>query len=406
MSGSNRTGQKPGLRVSRWVAVASLSLVTLFGCASIIGLDDYTVAGGGAAGSAGAPSGDAGEGGAPDQAGSAGASNGGRAGASTGGRAGASTGGGPVGEAGEAGAGPTPVPAIVGCDGVTEFQPVAEIVQSCILRAGCNPNFTPVRSISTCVTYDTQQALPGESCNLHSKTCADYEDCEHIGVAKDDLCGGTLKTRCQDNLAINCDNYQTDQFFDCNALGGTCATYTYSNNKVYADCKLDVAPDTCTGLSDDTLFYCHAAAGKDDLRYYCWENEAYGASCSSLAYCSGDATAGDATCYYNLPTCAGSSTTCKNNIANVCSTGSLFKYDCGAVGLTCGITSGTEYCFAPGCKAADVDTNCEESCSDDGSELTFCYGGAPFTVKCADYGFTQCEAGTDDNDVPFASCRF
>jgi hypothetical protein len=91
----------------------------------------------------------------------------------------------------------------------------------------------------------------------------------------------------------------------------------------------------------------------------------------------------------------------------VCSDHALFKYDCGAVGLGCNITSSTEYCLAPGCKAADVDTNCQESCSADGSSLTFCYGGAPYTVKCSDYGFTQCLDGTDpDTSKPFAACRF
>ena len=48
----------------------------------------------------------------------------------------------------------------------------------------------------------------------------------------------------------------------------------------------------------------------------------------------------------------------------------------------------------------------QDSCSDDGTQLTFCYGGTPYTVTCADYGFTQCLAGKDDSGAPFAGCRF
>ena len=96
----------------------------------------------------------------------------------------------------------------------------------------------------------------------------------------------------------------------------------------------------------------------------------------------------------------------KGNIANDCSGGSLFKYSCGTVGLSCAVTTGTEYCLAPGCTAADVDTGCTESCSDDGTQLTFCYGGAPYTVTCSDYGFTQCLSDTSDTGTPFAACRF
>ncbi|MES1178246.1 MAG: hypothetical protein ABUL62_28245 [Myxococcales bacterium] len=398
---------KQPTRWARSLSVASLSLVTLFGCASIIGLDDYTVAGqggsagqgahAGKAGSTGSDAGETGEGGDLGQAGDtaqAGASSGGTAG-----KAGSSSGEG--GEGGQV----IELPPIVGCDGKTTFQPNNQIVTSCLIRAGCSPYTTPLRNISTCVTYDTQQALPGETCTRSATTCAEYEECEHVGIAGDDLCGGSKVTRCQGNIAVNCDNYAINQFTDCDALGGTCATYDY-NGTIYADCKQDVSPDTnCVGETDDSKHFCHSSPGKDDLRYYCWEGEAYGQSCSSLAYCDGDQTIGDSSCYYNLPTCSGSSVTCKSNVANVCSDGSLLKYDCGSVGLTCGVTLGKDYCFAPGCKAADVDDNCTESCSTDGNKLNFCYGGAPFTVDCADYGFTHCESGEDDDGIPFAACR-
>lgn len=380
----------------RVLALGCALLVSFFGCSSIIGLGDYKVAG----------------------------SGGGSMGANTGGEAGQ----GPSNEAGQGGAGNAPSGGsggAVGCDGKSSFTPNEGIVRSCLLRAGCDPTFDPVRTVSQCVTFDTQAALPGETCNLGSKTCADYESCEHIGVAHSDLCGGSKTTRCENGKAINCGNYNgDDRFFDCTALGGNCGTYTYTDNTLYADCTLDVAPDSCVGQPDDDgSYFCHSGGTtSDDLRYFCWGGQAYGSTCTSLAKCEDDAVSvstgdggaggtvtsgGDATCFFNLPNCTTPTVpTCNNGVANDCSQGSLFKYDCSAVGLGCNIDSATEYCLAPGCKAADVDTNCVESCSDDGTQLTFCYGGAPYTVTCSDYGFTQCLTGMDDSGFSFAACRF
>jgi hypothetical protein len=374
-----------------------LSVLGVFGCAQIIGLDEYTVA----------------------QHGSAGASAGGGAGsAGKGDKAGESGAGGQGGESG-GGAGAGERPPLVGCDGKTEIEPNEQIVRSCILRAGCDPTFAPVRTISTCVTYNTQAALPGETCNLTSTSCADYEACEHVGVAHEDLCSAISGgTRCNGDLAINCENYPgDDRFFDCAALGGTCGTFKYQDT-LYADCKLDISPDSCAGMpSTDAKAFCHSGGGKtDDLRYYCWDGQAFGASCSSLASCidtpsdgSSDPSAvGNASCFFDTESCNGpDSVSCSGDMATVCSGGSQFKYNCGSVGLSCSISGKNEYCLAPGCNAADVDVACQESCSDDGSRLTFCYGGAPYTVDCGDYGFKQCSAGTDpDSGRTFAACRF
>jgi hypothetical protein len=389
----------------RALVLAPCAGLALFGCATIIGLDEYTVANhAGAAGLSGAAAGAAGLSGGAAGVGVGLAGSDGALGGAAGAR-GAVQG--------------------VGCDG-TEFQPNEDIVRSCLLRAGCDPTFNPVRTISTCVTYDTQAALPGESCNLHAQTCADFEGCEHLGVAHADLCGGTpdTGTRCQGGKAINCGNYLgDDRFFDCPALGGTCGTLTDSNGLLYADCKLDIAPDSCTGQPNSgASYFCHSHAGQDDLRYYCWGGAAYGASCSSLATCvnnppsagGGEAGAGgaapvlgNATCYFKTEQCSAPATpTCANDVATVCADGALFKYDCGAVGLSCAIDAGSEYCFAPGCKSADVDTNCQETCSADHSSLTFCYGGAPYTVKCSDYGFNGCLSDTGSDGTVFAACRF
>ena len=79
-----------------------------------------------------------------------------------------------------------------------------------------------------------------------------------------------------------------------------------------------------------------------------------------------------------------------------CSGGERFQFDCGSTGLECALES-YAYCLAPGCSGADVD-GCVESCS--GSELTFCYGGAPVTIDCEDYGFDGCKEVGDS----FALC--
>jgi len=354
-----------------------------------------------------------------DESGSAGAAAAGRAGQDgNSGEGGERSDGGPGGEGGDGGSDHSL--AIVGCDGETPFEANAQIVRSCLLRAGCNPTFAPVRTISTCVTFNTQASLAGEACNLTSASCADFEACEHVGVAHEDLCGTqTSGTRCEGDLAINCgNNADSDSFYDCAALGGTCGTLT-SQDVLYADCQLDIGTDSCAGLpSTDATHYCHSGGGKaDDLRYYCWEGQAFGASCSEFASCidtageggaGGAPELGNANCFFHTDSCqGGDAVSCNADVATVCSGGSQFEYNCGSVGLSCSITGQKEHCLAPGCNAADVDFVCQERCSDDGSSLTFCYGGAPLTVDCADYGFTHCASGMDaDSGRTFAACRF
>jgi hypothetical protein len=406
---------QPSKRTFTWgraLALVPLPILALLGCSTLIGLDSYTVGSGGSGGAGGTVSG--------------GGSGGGHAGSGSSGKAGgenAGSGGtsviGAGGEAGVSEAGAGPVNQNVGCDGTTAFVPNESIIRSCILRAGCNPNFNPVRTISECVSKNTQAALPGESCNLSSRTCADYEACEHIGIAHDDLCGAGQVTRCDANSAINCGNYDTDEFLDCKALGGTCGTYTYAvNSLVYADCKLAVTPATfCVGKSDDTAYYCQTGnSTTPDSRYYCYLGQAYGATCGKFATCydTTDTTqtppVPDATCYFNFNAqCTGAdSAMCAGGVAKLCSGGDVINYDCGSVGLDCAVKGTDGYCVAPGCKPVTVD-DCTETCGDDGVTLNFCYGGVPHAVDCTAYGFTTCTPGTKTdsagNDVPFAACR-
>jgi len=379
-----------------------ISLLSVLGCSTIIGLDDYTVAKQGTGGQSGT-GGRSGTGGAGASAGSTGN---GEAGAAGGGELGAATGAGGVGAP----------QAALGCDGQSTFAPEADLIRSCILRAGCTPNIDPVRTISTCVSLNTQAALPGETCNLTSQTCAGYEACEHTGIAHADLCGGTKKTRCDNDVAINCGNYNVDQFFDCAGLGGTCGTYTYApTGEVFADCKLAVTAGACTGVTDITASFCQSGSnGTPDARYYCYGGQAYGQSCGQYASCfdttgaDADSTP-DATCFFNFAeTCIGQpdSAMCSKGVATTCAGEAVIHYDCGSSGLACASAGPNPYCVAPGCTKATVDA-CSESC--DGTKLTFCYGGAPYSVDCTDYGFTSCLEGTmtnsDSSTAPFAACR-
>lgn len=432
---------KRSLVLGRALAVLPVSILAVMGCGTLIGLDSYTVAQGGSGGGlSGAGGGNGGRNGANGGTGGS-AGTGGNAGSSagsgrdSGGRSGAGGSGGGSGGTAVAGttsqggggqAGAPPGPQNVGCDGHTTFVPNDNVIRSCLLRAGCNPNFIPVRTVSECVSKNTQAALPGESCNGSSKTCADYEACEHIGIAHDDLCGGTQTTRCDANgRAINCGNYNVDEFLDCPRLGGTsCGTYTFAGNGLlYADCKVTVTANVCAGLSDDQAYYCQTgSSGVPDSLYFCYGGQAYGSSCTQFATCFDTtppptADAGppkpDASCFFNfLAHCSGlpDSASCSNGVAKVCSAEDIISYDCSSVGLSCAMKPGSTdgYCVAPGCTPLKVD-QCVESCGADGTTLTFCYGGVPYSVDCTAYGFTQCMTGTYKNasevDAPFAACR-
>ncbi len=398
--------------VRRALGPSLVSMLAIAGCAQIIGLDGYSVGSGQSGGSGGRGGSGGTVSGAGGKGGSAGKSGSGPSEAGMTSEAGANEGG---------AAGAAPVKQNLGCDGVTPFLPNENVIRSCVVRAGCSPNFTPVRTISECVSKNTQAALPGESCNLASKTCADYEACEHVGIAHDDLCGGTNVTRCDAaGRAINCGVYNVDQFVDCKAQGYTCATYTYTfsdaTTELIADCEVPLTPATgCVGLSDDTSYYCQPGTStKPDAYYYCYQSQAYGASCGKFASCFDTTTAGgtpDASCFFNFAaSCTGQadSATCNGGVAKTCSSGDVISYDCSSVGLDCAVKGANGYCVAPGCKPATVD-GCVETCGDDGTTLNFCYGGVPHSIDCTAYGFGTCMPGmktnSDGTTLNYAACR-
>jgi hypothetical protein len=410
---SHKLASKRTLTLGRALALLPLSLLAIAGCAQIIGLDGYTVASGGSGGSAGTLT----------NGGSAGTAAGGKAGtggnSATGGAGAPSSAG--ASEAGAAGA--TAPSQSVGCDGLTPFTANENIIRSCILRAGCSPNTVPLRTISECVSKNTQAALPGESCNLTAKSCDDFNACSHFGIAHDDLCGGTKTTRCENGLAINCGNYDVDQFSDCKAQGMTCGTYQYGTSKtLYADCEVPLTPTNgCAGKSDGLAYYCQPGSGSTpDAYYYCYNNQAYGASCGKFASCfdttpaqapDGGVPEPDASCFFNFAaSCTGQpdSAVCNGDVAKTCSSQDVISYDCASVGLSCATKGANGYCVAPGCKPATVDT-CEESCGTDGVTLNFCYGGVPFSIDCTNYGFSTCmsdvKTNSDNTQTTYAECR-
>jgi len=385
------------LGATRAIGLLPFTLLAAVGCAQIIGLGDYTVASdnGGAGGATGGKagtggkSGGAGRGGTTAAAGEAGEQNLG----------------------GQAGAPPNPTGA-VGCDGKTAITVNSQVVRSCVLSASCSP-FYAVRSISECVSNNTQDAFAGERCNLRSKTCADYEACMHVGIAGDDLCPASKSgtNYCAGTKAVSCPSDGSfPSWVDCVGQGATgCGIQSDGT----ADCTLP-AQDCSNSTSTD---YVCSTEAEPKYKYYCADGEAYGIACGDFSYCgyaasnTGDGGAGGATtvetatCYLTAASCAVAGTQCSDNVAKVCTDGGEYDYDCGSVGLTCAVGGKTDassnYCLAPGCKPADVD-GCTESCN--GSSLTFCYGGAPVSVNCVDYGFSSCGTFTSTEGLFYAAC--
>jgi hypothetical protein len=392
---SHIAAPKRGFRASHPLALVAASLITLAGCSQIIGLDGYSVASnnGGSSGTVGTAGtvGSAGTGGTVGTAGT-----GGKGGAV--GTAGTTS---VSGTGGEAGA-PPAITAPLGCDGKTPLTLNDAVIRTCILRVSCDP-FNPVRSISQCVTNNTQDAFAGERCNLKSNTCADYQACEHKGIAGDDLCPSNKADTnyCSGNKAVSCGDVGAfSSWVDCIGLGGTaCGTYTDANG-VEADCKV---AETCTGDAD----YVCSDEATPVYEYQCVAGQAYGFKCGDFAYCDTDST-GAAGCYLSAASCGADSTTCVGNVATVCAGGGQYEYNCGSVGLGCQVgtpdsAGDTNYCLAPGCKPADVN-NCAEFC--DGTKLNLCYGGTQVAVDCTDYGFTGCLDGLTNGDTltSYATC--
>lgn len=363
-----------------------LCLTLGLGCANIAGLsnlkdkdedDDF----GGSSGRGGS----LGKGGSSGIGGSSG-----KGGSDQGGDAGegaTSNSGGSSGSSGSGGTGP------VGCRQPTDLN--EDVIRSCILAESCYP-FAPDVGISNCVTYNVQDAFTGRSCASKAKSCDDILDCNGISVLYPGApveCEDNL-SRCEGNYAVNCGglNDFPPHFIDCATLGGTCSL----RPDEIADC---IVLDSCS--EPDPIDGGNYAVGCDgDNFYYCAGGVGFGQDCQEAGAECVITDDGRAGCYYSVTSCTTDSVSCANGDVVQCSGGARYEFKCSRVGLECAIDQENglsySYCLAPGCTVDDW-LGCEERCS--GSKLTFCYGGAPVTVDCKDYGFDTCKT-----IEPYAIC--
>ena len=276
---------------------------------------------------------------------------------------------------------------VAGCHGNTaSIAANAQVVRSCVLDLACNP-FPASVAVSDCVTLNTQASTPGTRCTAGARTCADFQRCVGFGFAGTDLCAGHTGGRCVGSRAINCESTGASAFEDCAAAGGTCVVSGSGANAI-ADCRV-VA--TCSETDGNT----HCSG---NVSYSCEAGVGFGSSCGAGSYCN----TADGTCLLSGPECEATSDICNGQVDESCSDKNLYRYDCGSVGLGCQTSGGNTWCLAPGCTFADLGS-CTESCS--GSRLTFCYGGAPYTVDCRNFGFASCTAGLSSGGVSnYAKC--
>lgn len=325
-----------------------------------------------------------------------------------------------VGGAGTSGAGGAggapPLGKFVGCDG-TPFEGNEAIVRSCILRVGCMYWNYPADTISRCVSQNAQATYAGTACSLDATTCEDMTACEGTRL-EPTFCGsGATKKEgmyCDGNEIVDCDAF-VPYARDCTKEGGTCHDFGVDLDGKGTTVACSV-PSITTCAATTTEKQCSASG----YSYLCEGDIAYGTKCSNFATVCEDIGSGNG-CYYPLNGCPTEGVTCANGRATWCDGDSKATFDCGSVGLGCE-TSGDYFednnrqCAAPGCTADDI-VACEESC--DGTNLTFCYGGAPITVDCKDYGFKKCKEYdyncTDDyngndcvlvsDDIHYAECE-
>jgi hypothetical protein len=287
------------------------------------------------------------------------------------------------GAAGEAGDGEIDLVPAVGCDG-SEISLDPSIVRSCVLNVSCSP-FDPIDTISVCVSLNTQLTYRSTDCR-DARSCADVTAC--TGEGRDAaLCeGSTGGWRCVNNQAVNC---ALNFFVDCDAYGGECQLYDDPVEGNRARC---VVVPTCSESAG--TYQC--APG--ERLYECEDGVGFGRDCSLYGgHCTDQGAR--TSCQDDLPTCDGDSTECVGEVSSQCIDGELYQADCASVGLSC--DSDTTYCLAPGCEASDWDS-CSETCA--GSELTLCYGGAPYTVDCRDFGFAGCTNFRRGDGVVYAAC--
>lgn len=389
-------------RALRWTTtrrVASLTCAALtsFGCATIIGLDDYEKdddvgAGGSSTGGDGGTGGSAGSGGS---AGTGGDGAGGTAG--SGGTAGT---GGVVGTGGTGGT--------VGCDGDASFAPNQAVVDTCVLRASCDP--ANVFSISECVSKNVPISSEREFCTTTAQDCAGIERCTGSRWLSHEECALEAQGySCQDSPEVSRIVFCSLLLpgvggfrLDCAPRGGQCFVDDSDPEAPFAECLLpETKQGECTVPEGE-----YACLEGQNTVYTCHDGVRYGTDCGALQTICLQPAGFDADCYRAGTPCEGTQTRClDDDTLAECIFGQRTLYDCSSVGLRCENDPRTGFgaCVAPGCTTENV-SNCQESC--DGNVLTFCYGGRPFSIDCASYPeFDTCiESEGDDGSTRTATC--
>jgi hypothetical protein len=349
-------------------------LVTAAGCASVIGADDYKVAGQG--------------------------------------------GGGSSGSGGTGGTGGTTTPC------TATVTPSAALVKACVLWVGCNPLY-PDSSLSACISYNIPGAFAGKACIASAAGCngtASIASCIGSGYTAAGECTGKANgAYCISNKAVFCDSNLKPGgwFLDCNKRGGTCSTYTDTKGNPTADC---VVVPSCTELPGTT--YCAFDTASNDPLYECINGVGYGRNCSSVgAECHFPDT--NAGCYHpggadcvpptdplGMAGVLGMSVTnpsCSGTKMVECDLNYLTStYDCSAAGLKCQASASDAYCVAPSCTATQL-AGCKESCDATSATITVCVGGAPYKVDCRAQGFNKCSsytASSTGSSFDFVSCEY
>lgn len=403
-------------KLSTRLLITWSTLALAAGCSQILGLGDYDIDPklDGAAGSDGESGGETGNAGSGGSKPAGGSSNGGEP-THQGGEAGEPSSGGAAGEPSAGGGGAGPTDPFLGCDG-TPFEGNEAILRSCILRVGCQPWAWPTDTISRCVSQNAQATYEGTQCTLDATSCEDITACEGKHVETEFCDDQEPGMYCNGNEIVTCGDYPYAK--DCAKFGGTCHDFAVDLDGLGTTVACSL-PDVTTCAATTATQECGGPANA--YAFQCQGKVAYGTKCNNFAASCQDVD-GDVGCYYPLNTCTVEGVTCANERATWCDGDSKAVFDCASVGLGC--ATGGDYtadegrqCAAPGCEASDI-VACKESC--DGTKLTICYGGAPVTVDCKDYGFAACNEYTytdcassgamndciyTDDTIPFAQCE-